>query len=133
MVLAELERRKGPEALKGLATAAGSSDATSRQYARDLLDRHLTRQGEAVVRQRLKDDFAEVRQAAARVAARMPKLGGDLIDLLDDEVPAVRAVARQSLLTIGKGVDFGPDTDAGKEARALAQKKWREWWDGQGH
>src|SRR6516164_11120817 len=78
-VLTELEKRRGPEALAGIATVAGgNSDKERRQQARDLLDTHLGRQTEAYVKQCLKDTSAEVRQAAARViAARMPKLGRD--------------------------------------------------------
>jgi hypothetical protein len=130
-VMTELEKRRGPEVLAGLATVAGgSSDKDSRQQARDLLDSHLGRQPEASVRQSLKDASAEVRQAAVRViAAKMPKVGREVIDLLDDDAPLVRAAARQALVLLSHGEDFGPDSDAGKADRAEAQKQWRTWWD----
>jgi hypothetical protein len=129
-VLTELEKRKGPEVLAGLATATASSDRDSQDLARDLLDSHLQRQPEAVVKQKLKDTHPEVRQAAARVAAaRMPNLGGDVIDLLTDDVAAVRAAARQALVLLSRGEDFGPESGADKAAWAEAQKKWRGWWD----
>jgi len=70
LVLVELEKRKGPEALAGLATVAGgSSDKERRQQARDLLDKHLLRQNETYIKQHLKDDISEVRQPAVRVIA----------------------------------------------------------------
>jgi hypothetical protein len=129
-VLAELGKRKGPEVLAGLATATASSDRENRELARELLDSHLQRQPEAVVKQKLKDVHPEVRQAAVRVvAAKMPNLGGDAIDLLVDEVPAVRAAARQALVLLSRGEDFGPESGADKAACAEAQKKWRSWWD----
>jgi hypothetical protein len=129
-ILTELERRKGPEVLAGLATATANSDRKSQELARDLLDRHLGRQPQAVVRQKLKDTHPEVRQAAVRVAAaKMPNLGGDVIDLLDDEVGAVRAAARQALVLLSRGEDFGPEASADKATCAEAQKKWRDWWD----
>jgi hypothetical protein len=129
-VLTELEKRRGPEVFAGLATAATNSDAASRDLARDLLDRHLQRQPEAVVKEKLKDPSPEVRQSAARaVAAKAPALGRDVIDLLADESAAVRAAARQALVLLSRGQDFGPAADADQEARASAQQKWRGWWD----
>ncbi len=129
-VLTELEKRKGPEVLAGLVTGTASSDRETQELARDLLDSHLQRQPEAVVKQKLKDAHPEVRQSAARVAAaRMPNLGGDVIDLLTDDVAAVRAAAHQALVLLGRGEDFGPEVGADKAACAEAQKKWRGWWD----
>jgi hypothetical protein len=129
-VLTELEKRKGPEVLAGLATATSSSDRDTQDLARDLLDSHLRRQPEEVVKQKLKDTHAEVRQSAARVvAARLPNLGGEVIDLLVDDVPAVRAAARQALILLSRGEDFGPEAGADKASCAEAQKKWRSWWD----
>ncbi len=129
-ILTELARRKGPEVLAGLTTATSNSDRKSQDLARDLLDRHLQRQPETVVREKLKDPHPEVRQAAARVVgAKMPNLGGDLIELLSDEVGAVRAAARQALVLLSRGEDFGPEVSADKATCALAQKKWRDWWD----
>jgi hypothetical protein len=129
-ILTELEKRKGPEVLAGLATATANSDHKSQELARDLLDRHLRRQPEHVVKQKLKDPHPEVRQAAIRVAAaRMPNLVGDVIDLVADETAGVRAAARQALMLLSLGEDFGPEPTADKAACALAQKKWRSWWD----
>jgi hypothetical protein len=115
--------------MAGLAYASANGDSESRPLARGLLESHLGRQPAAVVKLKLKDVDAEVRQAAARVvAAKQPSLGGDLIDLLADAMPDVRAAAKQALVKLSKGEDFGPPDDADAAAVEAAQKKWRAWW-----
>lgn len=132
-LLTELEKRRGKEVLPGLANAAGSYDKDIQKLGRDLLYSHLARQTEAVVKEKLKDELAEVRQAAVRVvAAKMPRLGGELIDLLDDEQEEVRTAAHDALVKLNRGEDFGPATDASKEQLADAREKWRSWWNGKG-
>jgi hypothetical protein len=129
-ILVELEKRRGKEVLPGLANAAGSYDKDIQKLGRDLLERHLSRQTEAVVKEKLKDELVEVRKAAVRVvAAKMPRLAGELIDVLADEQAEVRAAAHDALVKLSHGEDFGPAADAGKEQVAEAQGKWRSWWD----
>jgi hypothetical protein len=131
-VLVELEQRRGKEVLAGLCTAAGSYDREVQQLGRDLLDRHLTRQPAAFVKDKLKDDQPEVRMAAARVAAaKHPALAGAVIDLLVDDQADVRTAARQALVGLSRGEDFGPSADAGKDEREQARQKWRAWWERQ--
>jgi hypothetical protein len=132
-ILTELENRRGKEVLTGLVTAIANTDSEGKQLGRDLLDKYLMRQPESYIKARLKDERADVRQAAVRVvAAKMPGLAGDVIGLLEDDHAAVRAAARQALVVLCGGEDFGPDTDATRDERALAQKKWRDWWDHRG-
>jgi hypothetical protein len=132
-VLTELERRRGPEVLAGLALAAASYDRDTRQLGRDLLDRHLGRQDEAFVKARLKDDQPEVRKAAARAAAaKFPSLGGEVIALLADDDAGVRGEAHEALVRLARGEDFGPPADADAARRDEAQRKWRAWWDRRG-
>jgi hypothetical protein len=129
-ILTELEGRRGKEVLTGFVTAITNTDSEGQQLARDLMDKHLMRQPQAAVKKYLKDEQPEVRQAAARVvAAKMPDLGRDVIDLLDDDNAPVRAAARQALVFLSRGEDFGPESSADKKDRAEAQKKWRAWWD----
>lgn len=129
VILAELERRNGKEVLPGLANAAGSYDKEIKQLGRDLLVRHLARQSEAVLKEKLQDDLVEVRKVAVRVAAnKWPRLTGDLIDLLADDKAEVRTAAHDALVYLSKRQDFGPAADAGKEQIAKAQEKWRSWW-----
>src|SRR5947209_6201704 len=128
-VLLELEQRRGREVLDGLTVAAASYDRDTRQFGRDLLDRHLARLPAAAVRERLADKQAEVRKAAARVvAARFPALAGALIALLDDEQAEVRAEARRALVRLAHGEDFGPAADATPAQREQALERWRDWW-----
>ena len=128
-LLVELEQRRGPEVVVSLAFAAANADSETQPFARGLLDSHLGRQPAAIIRLKLKDTDAEVRKAAARVVAvKQPSLGGDVIDLLADAVPEVRAEARQALVKLSKGEDFGPPENADRAEIEAAQKKWRAWW-----
>ncbi len=127
--LTELESRKGPDVLQGLALGVANSEQEMRQFSRDLLDRHLGRQKADDVKEKLKDEQPEVRKAATRVvSAKVPGLAGDVIDLLTDDEADVRQAAREALVKLGKGEDYGPDEKATKEQREEAQAKWREWW-----
>jgi hypothetical protein len=128
-VLTELETRKGKEVLAGLSVAAASYDRDTRKLGRDLLDRHLARQSEATVREKLGDDNPEIRAAAARVAgARFPSLAGTLVELLADPKPEVRESARQGLVKVSRNTrDFGPRPDDSVEAQKEAQRRWRDW------
>jgi hypothetical protein len=129
-ILIELEKRRGPEVGPALANAAASYDKEIRKLGRNLLDRYLARQGEAVVKEKLQDELLEMRKSAMRViAAKMPRLGGELIDLLGDDKEEVRAAAHEALVQLSRGQDFGPAADADKEQIAQAQAKWRSWWE----
>jgi hypothetical protein len=127
-MLLELAQRKGPDVMRGLATAAGSDDKEVRQLGRDLLDKHLERQGIEFIQKQLKDDRAQVRQSAARSAAKYVSLGEDLIRLLGDSDRDVGDAAHQSLVAISGGADYGPSTSAKMDVDA-ARKKWQSWWD----
>ncbi|HTU17034.1 MAG TPA: hypothetical protein VMG10_03160 [Gemmataceae bacterium] len=130
LLLIELEKRRGEEVVPGLANAAGSYEKNIKKLGRDLLDRHLARQGEKIVKEKLGDELIEVRLAAMRViASRMPRLGGELIDLLGDDKEEIRGAAHTALVKLSRGLDYGPSADAEKEKIAAAQQKWRSWWD----
>jgi hypothetical protein len=128
LILAELAQRKGPEVIRGLSSAAGSDDKEVRQLGRDLLDKHLTRQGIEFIQKQLKDERAEVRQSAARSAAKYLSLGEDLIRLLGDSDRDVADAAHQSLVKISGGEDYGPSSSANRDVDA-ARNKWQAWWD----
>jgi hypothetical protein len=131
-VLRELETRKGEESITALGAAAGSYDKDVADLARDLLDRNLVRQGLRVIKERTKDDRAEVRAATARVIGdKNLKLGDELIDLLGDDNVAVREAAHAALVKLSKGADYGPAKDATTAERDEAVKKWRAWWEKQ--
>lgn len=130
LILVELEKRRGAEVVPALADAAASYDKNIQKLGRDLLDRHLARQNEAVVKEKLHDELVEVRKAAMRVVVRRrPRLAGELIDLLGDEKEAIRTAAHEALVKLSRGQDFGPASNASKEKTAEAQTKWRSWWE----
>jgi len=119
-VLTELGQRKGPDVLKGLVAAADGGNTEVRALSLDLMDKHLTRQGIEFVQKKLTDGNADVRQSAARSAAKFPSLAGDLIALLGDPDADVADAAHQSLVKISGGDDLGPSAP-----------KWQAWWDKQ--
>ena len=125
-VVKELGTRRGDEALAALGSAAASYEKDVQQLARDLLDRQLLRETPARVKEKLKDDRAEVRAAAARAAkGKALRVEAELIDLLGDEAEAVRQAAREALVKLSRGADHGPAPGAGPKERAEAMAKWR--------
>lgn len=128
-ILIELEKRRGPEVGPALANAAASYEKDIQKLGRDLLDRHLSRQGETVVKEKLNHELVEIRKSAMRVVSgKMPRLGSELIELLGDDKEEVRAAAHEALVKLSRGQDFGPAADADKERIAEAQAKWRSWY-----
>jgi hypothetical protein len=126
--LRKLAERNDDEAVAELAKAASSKDKQTQQLGRELLAQVLSRQGADALKDRLKDGDAVVRATAARIvgAKRLP-LGVELIDLLSDDDADVRQAAHQALVRLNRGIDLGPDADAGEAERSAAIKKWREW------
>ena len=132
-VLFELARRPGDDAINTLGIAATSSEADVQRLARKLLAQNLAQQKPAVIKQKLKDDKPEVRQAAVRAAvSRNLPVGGDVIDLLDDDDADVRELAHQVVVRVARGLDYGPAKSASKEERQKAVEQWRTWWSRQG-
>lgn len=128
-VLTQLAERRGDEPIRALGEAASSDDTDVRSFAQDLLFNNLCRQGSKVVRARLKDDKAEVRMAAARaVGAKFPALGGDLIDLLNDDNLQVGEAAHAALVRLNRGTDLGPSSLGNDTERSAAVENWRAWW-----
>jgi hypothetical protein len=132
-VVNELGRRKGEEVIAALGAAANSYEEDIQKLARTQLNKQLSALAPEVLKDKLQDDRAEVRAAAARVIGeKKMRLGNELIDLLTDEYDQVRDAAHQALVKMNRGADLGPAKDAGDTERKDAQKKWREWWLRQG-
>jgi hypothetical protein len=128
-LLTELATRQGEEVINALSSAAATPDAEIGPLGRRLLASHLARQEEAVIRKRLKDERDEVRAAAAKaVGSKGLRLGEELIGLLGDSSSEVRQAARQSLVKLSKGTDYGPKADASETERSESVRKWRAWW-----
>jgi hypothetical protein len=131
-VLSELETRRGDAAIAALGTAAASYEGDVRDLAREMLEKNLVRQGVKVIKEKVRDDRAEVRAAVARViASKGLKLGDELIELLGDDNAVVREAAHAALVKLARGTDHGPAKGATTEDRAEAVKKWRAWWEAQ--
>lgn len=129
-VLTELEQRNAPVVLDTLVSIASfGSEKENQQVARELLVKNLSRLSDAEIRKKLKEDRAEIRAAAAKIAGnKMLRYGAELIELLKDGDNYVRQAARQALTQISRGADYGPKPDAGEADRAAAVEKWRAWW-----
>ncbi|MBY0525982.1 MAG: hypothetical protein K2R98_21490 [Gemmataceae bacterium] len=129
-ILTELEKRPGDLAIAALGTASGTGyDAEIQQLARDLLAKNLSRQTTATLKDKLKDERPGVRVATALVIGdKGIKMGGELIELLNDKEADVQQAARKALTTLAKGTDYGPERDAKDAERAEAIKQWRAWW-----
>lgn len=128
-VLQELDQRRGDEVIPALGKAAASADSEAQKTVRELLVKHLSRQNEAGLKAKLKDEEPEVRLAAIGVVSgKGLRLGKELIDLLADDQADVREAAQQALVKLNRGTDFGPARGADEQERDAAIQKWRAWW-----
>jgi hypothetical protein len=128
LILTELGKRPGDAALGALGSAAATYEGDVQKQARTLLDHQLAGLAAEVVKEKLRDDRAEVRAAAARaVGTRSLHAESTLIDLLADEEPGVRQAAHDTLVRLNHGSDLGPAANAGPTERRDAIRKWRTW------
>ena len=132
-LLVELEKRRGSKVVETLGIVAATTyEKDIQKAARGLLDKHLTRQPASVVKGKLKDDRAEVRAAAARVTGnRRLRYGAELIELLKDSEKDVRQAARQALVRLSRGQDYGPHPGASEDEVTAAVRDWTAWWQKQ--
>jgi hypothetical protein len=127
MLVAEAEKRQSPQLMKLLAAGAASADAETRKLGQSLLVKQLERQNPDQLKTLLKDESPELRAAAARaIGNKNLALASELIELLRDLEPAVQQAARQSLVRLAKGVDYGPEPSADSAAREAAIERWRQ-------
>lgn len=107
---------------QALAAAIPKLDGPAKALARDALAERLTRMKADTLRDKLRDDDAEIRSAAALACAMKDERSHipELIPMLEDPMPRVGKAAHLALKTLS-GQDLGVDV-AG----------WRSWWNGQG-
>jgi HEAT repeats len=128
-VLIEVERRQSTETPAILGKAASGADAEGRKLAKVLLLKYADKQSPTLLKTLLKHESAEVRAAAARtIGSKDLRYGDELIALLADEDAGVQQAAREALVQISGGMDFGPQPGASIGARNAAAQKWRQWW-----
>jgi HEAT repeat protein len=92
------------------------------------LMRKLLHEKEAQLREGLRDPDPLVRWATVTVIARKRvHAERELIGLLRDDVPEVRQAARQALVRLGHGTDFGPNPLASEIEVQKAIERWNTW------
>jgi hypothetical protein len=121
-VLRKLRDGKGAVYTDALAHAIHRLDGEVKGQARDALADRLARMKAATLADKLQDDDAEVRRAAALACAMKDERTNvpRLIELLGDQEPIVARSAHAALKSLA-GQDLGPDA-AG----------WKEWWSKNG-
>lgn len=81
-----------------------------------------------LLRRKLKDDDPNVRLATINIVGqRWLHIEKDLIARLDDRSRTVQQAARQALVRLSRGTDFGPEKHATKVERRLAMRRWLRW------
>jgi hypothetical protein len=132
-VLQRLHDSKGGVYTQALALAIPRLEGESKTKAREALADRLTRMTSATLGDRLQDDDAEIRRAAALACAmkeektHFPRL----IELLQDKEAVVARAAHAALKSLS-GRDFGPAAGAGRAEVAKAATAWKDWWNKQG-
>lgn len=77
---------------------------------------------------RTSDPDPLVRWVAANFIARKRIASAkQLIDLLSHKVPEVAQAARQALVRLSRGTDFGPERTDSAANKKQAIQRWREW------
>jgi hypothetical protein len=106
------------------------SEIARQNLALQALLRELGHEEPIAVVQKLKDAEPWVRWAAIQVASKKwLAVEKELIGLLSDAHPAVRDAARQGLVRLSRGNDFGPPAKASAVQVAQAQESWQTWLD----
>jgi hypothetical protein len=132
-VLDQLKQAKGVAYTEALAEAIRELSGAVKTKARDALVERLARMTAATLRDKLQDETAEIRRAAALACAMKAdkKFIPDLINLLEDQQPTVARAAHAALKDL-TGQDFGPAANAPPAARSRAVVAWKEWWEKEG-
>jgi len=132
LLLKQMREGKGPLFTEALALAIPQLGGENKRKARTALTERLTRMKDATLTRYLEDEDAEIRRAAALAcAAKASKpLIPHLIPLLRDPQRFVGEAAHEALKDL-TAQDFGPGTEASREDRDQAARKWLSWWNKQ--
>jgi hypothetical protein len=120
--LRKLRDGKGAAYTDALAHAIHRLDGTVREKARDALADRLARMTAATLKDKLRDDDAEVRRAAALACAMKEERAHvpRLIEMLQDPEAGVAPAAHAALKSLA-GRDLGPQA-----------APWKDWWSKNG-
>jgi hypothetical protein len=128
-LIARLRDGKGTDFTDALADAITQLDTAPRKKARQALAERLSGMKATTLRDKLSDDDAEIRRAAALACAikEDKSFTPRLIDLLEDNETTVARAAYAALKSL-TGKDFGPSADADRAEQRRAVAAWRAWW-----
>ncbi len=132
VILSKLRDGKGGVYTDALADAIPSLTGDARDEARDALVERLSRMKPITLRDKLQDDNAEVRGAAALACAMKEAKSHipDLIALLDDPERFVALAAKTALKSM-TGQNFGRVVGVARAEKVRAIGDWNEWWQKQ--
>jgi HEAT repeat protein len=128
-LLEKLKDSKGLAYTEALASAIPKLTGAPRSKARDALAQRLTRMAGETLGEKLQDEDAEIRRAAALACAmkeeksHIPKL----IEMLKDPEPPSARAAYAALKSL-TDQDFGPPANASATDREKAVAAWKSWW-----
>lgn len=127
-ILAKLRDTKGSVYTEALVRAIAKLQGEPQGQAREALAMRLKRMTAATLRDMLKDENGEIRNAAARACGLKDdkQFISDLIKALSDAESFVVQSARASLRSLS-GKDFGPQSDASAADKAKAIADWKAW------
>jgi hypothetical protein len=131
-IIESLKEQKGVAHTDALAMAIPQLKGPNKLKARDALAERLARMTVPTLREKLQEESAEIRRAAALACAMKEDRDfiPNLIVLLEDSQRPVSFAAHAALKDLTKQ-DFGPSTNASPQERAAAIARWKEWWKDQ--
>jgi hypothetical protein len=89
--------------------------------------RNSAKTDEQIIREMISADD-EVRLAAVTTAAmRHLSVANELVICISDPLPEVRQAARQGLVHLAEGADFGPSEGAGVASVGESSARWKRW------
>jgi hypothetical protein len=127
-IIAKLRDTKGSVYTEALVRAIAKLQGEPQREAREALALRLKRMTALTLREMLKDENREIRNAAAWACGLKDdkQFVADLIAVLDDTESLVVQSARNSLRSLS-GKDFGPQSDANAADKAKAIADWKAW------
>jgi hypothetical protein len=131
-LIGKLKDGKGSEYTEALASAIPQLPGELRLKARDALAERLARMKATTLRDKMQDEDAEVRRAAAMACYMREErsLIPDLIALLEDKDAVVGRAALAALKELTQ-MDLGPASGATPLERSRAVAAWKAWWQKQ--
>lgn len=125
----ELGRRGDHESLQGLGLFAVSFYPEVKEPSIKLLKEKMRKLKTSELQEFLMDPNTLLRQKAAETIGEIKAIKGaeDLVPLLSDSNAGVRKAAREALMKIADGKDFGPVDYSNPENVKTSQSNWKQW------